>query len=228
VTPGTVFLLSPGRTHKFDFSDDVEGWIIFHTAVFFDLQFHAMRITDYPFYSSVYNSPKLEVPKSRLNDVLPYFQSIHDEYRHNRLLRAQKSCLDIAALYTELTRLYIIDEKPDNPGELYFATYRTLQGLIDTRYREFKSPQDYANLLMVSEKHLNFISKNTVNRTISQLINDRVLLEAKKMLVYSGKSISQISVHLGFSDASYFSRFFKKNAGTTPRNFMRSHRGKQL
>ena len=68
-------------------------------------------------------------------------------------------------------------------------------------------------------KQLNGFCKKSVGKTSSQLILDRVLLEAKRLLTHADLNISQIAYELEFDDASYFSRLFKKKVGVTPEQF---------
>ncbi len=58
-----------------------------------------------------------------------------------------------------------------------------------------------------------------VNKNALQLIHERVLLEAKRNLIYTVQSVSQISYGLGFNDPAYFSRFFKRLTGQPPKAF---------
>ena len=80
-------------------------------------------------------------------------------------------------------------------------------------------------MMFISEKHLNRICKECLNKTTSDLIMDRIMLEAKRMLVHSTKSVPEIAEQLGYLDSSYFSRLFKKKCGKTPIEFANSLNG---
>ena len=71
----------------------------------------------------------------------------------------------------------------------------------------------------MSPKHLNRIVKNLLNKTTQDLIIERIILEAKRMLVHPENSVSNVSFHLGYDDNSYFSRLFKKRCHETPTEF---------
>ena len=75
----------------------------------------------------------------------------------------------------------------------------------------------------LSPKRLNEITRKMLGKTITQLIHDRILLEAKRELIFSGRSIKEISYELGFEDPAYFSRFFKKQSGFSPTHFRKKN-----
>ncbi|WP_431211477.1 helix-turn-helix domain-containing protein [Puia sp. P3] len=79
----------------------------------------------------------------------------------------------------------------------------------------------------MSEKNLNLICKVILNKTTSTVITDRVVLEAKRMLIHTNMNIVQISLDLGYADNSYFSRVFKKATCETPLEFRANYRRKR-
>ena len=97
---------------------------------------------------------------------------------------------------------------------------RQFEELVEENFKEMKFAKDYASKLNISEKHLNRIVKNCLNKTSSSLIQERVILEAKRMLMHSELNVTEISVALGFNESSYFIRFFKKKTGVTPMGFL--------
>jgi AraC family transcriptional activator of pobA len=66
---------------------------------------------------------------------------------------------------------------------------------------------------------LNTVTKAITEKTVSELINDQIILESKRYLLATGDQIKEIAFHLGFEDISYFIRFFKKQTGYTPEAF---------
>lgn len=94
-----------------------------------------------------------------------------------------------------------------------------LQNLVDAienNYSKLHSPNEYANVLCVSPKTLAGIAKKYLNQTPTSLISNRILIEAKRELYLTSKSVKQIAAFLGYEDEFYFSRFFKKKVGVSP------------
>jgi AraC family transcriptional regulator, transcriptional activator of pobA len=94
-----------------------------------------------------------------------------------------------------------------------------LQDLKDNIEEHFKSkhaPSDYSDLLNISPKALAKITKNYFNKTLTDLISERIVIEAKRELYLTKKSVKEIAYSLGYDDEHYFSRFFKKNTNVSP------------
>jgi AraC-like DNA-binding protein len=96
--------------------------------------------------------------------------------------------------------------------------------LLENHYQEVRNIEFYAEQLGISAKRLNQILKENLDKTGMQLIHDRVILEAKRNIIHSERTIKEIAYHLNFSDRPYFSRFFKKQTGQTPEEFQKEVR----
>lgn len=94
-----------------------------------------------------------------------------------------------------------------------------LKDHLEDHFREKHSPSDYAELLNISPKALGKLTKNHFNRTLTSLIADRIIIEAKRELYLTSKPIKQIAYEVGFQDEYYFSRFFKNNADVSPQAY---------
>jgi AraC-like DNA-binding protein len=122
-----------------------------------------------------------------------------------------------------LSRLYLPPDqiKPHNQTQL--AHTRRLELLIESHFREIKSPARYAEMMYMSERNLNRTIKLILNKTVSDLITDKVILEAKRMLIHTRLTVAQISFDLGYDDNSYFIRLFRKKTGKTPLKFQQDY-----
>ena len=90
---------------------------------------------------------------------------------------------------------------------------------IDQHYRKIHSPADYASMLNISPKALARIVKTHFNKTLTNLIAERIIIEAKRELYLTSKPVKTIAWELGYEDEFYFSRFFKTNADVSPQLF---------
>lgn len=105
------------------------------------------------------------------------------------------------------------DTAPDNRYTLITKQFKTL---LMANFRSLKRPQEYASLLNISAVYLNEAVKHTMGISVSEYIQKEIILEAKRMLYYTDKSIKEIAFALGYEDCAYFSRLFTKVAGMNP------------
>lgn len=96
-----------------------------------------------------------------------------------------------------------------------------LEQLIDEHYKEEKDPVFYADRLALGIQKLNHITREHTQQTVFMLVQQRVLLESKRLLLVGGMPIKFIAYELGFEYPSYFCRFFKKMTGLRAKDWRR-------
>ncbi|MEM1214574.1 MAG: helix-turn-helix domain-containing protein, partial [Bacteroidota bacterium] len=99
--------------------------------------------------------------------------------------------------------------------------------LVEKHFREFHKVKDYANLLFKSPKTLSNIFPKYSHKSPIMVINDRILLESKRLLLYSDKSNEEIARELGYNDPSHFAKFFKNHLHLSPTAFRKEKLGAQ-
>ncbi len=224
IQPGSVFFLKPGQTHYWKFTEDPEGFIFFHTQDFYDFYFSNKKLTQFPFYYSHKNPPNLLLTKHEIPLLQRCFEEINLEYHENLTYKRQKLASLVNLAYIDLARCYVSSVSlGQTSSSTYLQTIRILENEIERFYKIEKSAKFYANQLNISTKHLNRITKNTLNKTTSALIAERVLLEAKRLIVHSDNSLSAIADILGYEDYAYFSKVFKLKTTKTPLEFKREY-----
>jgi AraC-like DNA-binding protein len=103
-----------------------------------------------------------------------------------------------------------------------YTLARDFLRLLEQHVGTLKLPKEYAELLFITPNHLNAVCNEILGRSAGEVIRDRVVLEAKRLMVNKKLSISEIAYKLNFSDNSYFSKFFRKYAGVPPEDFRQS------
>ncbi|CAM3891491.1 AraC family transcriptional regulator [Flavobacterium sinopsychrotolerans] len=217
IQPGSMFFLQPGQMHHWNLSDDVEGFVIFYSQEMYNLYFGQKTIADYPFYSSVDNKPEMVFEVSELKAILPYFESLIIETQSNQLLKQDKIMNLLDIIHIEIARKY--SETHLHEAHSYNVKIKNFEVLLEQNFKTEKSPFFYASQLNITLKHLNRICNEMLQKTTTEVITARIILEAKRMLMDKKFTVNEVATELGFDDYSYFTRLFKKYAGMTPTDF---------
>ena len=117
------------------------------------------------------------------------------------------------------TRIYKAQEQIEVIPKLEVDIVREFNFLVEQHFKEKHSVSEYADMLNKSPKTLSNLFGKFHTKSPLKMIQDRIMLEARRMLRYTEKPVSEIGYDLGFNDIQSFSRFFKKNEGHSPSEF---------
>ena len=175
------------------------------------------------FHSTQY-PPYLQLADSDISSTLTFFKRLLHEAPLSSLNSAEKVTSLIDVFYLDMLNLMVLSKNnPAKKSSTYTRKIKQLEQLIDAHYKRHHLAKEYAQMLHVSPKHLNRMCDQTLGKTTTQLIHDRILLEAKRMLVHPKTQLTQVSEELGFKDYAYFSRWFKKKCELTPSLFKQQY-----
>lgn len=218
ITKGSLFLMQPGQIHLWELSSDIDGYIVFFSKEIYNLHFRDKKIEEYLFFQSSKNKPELVLNIDEMKQIQPYFELMVNENQEDQLQKKDKMLNLLDCILVEILRIYNIES--NHLTSRYNHKLKEFEILLEQFYKTEKSPSFYANKMAITLKHLNRISKNILNITITELITRRVILESKRIMVDKNRNIAQIADELGYSNYSYFSKLFKKNVGMTPTEFV--------
>jgi len=124
----------------------------------------------------------------------------------------------LTVLLTYLSRLYK-EQFKDNNISADKLLLKNFQAKINECFRELREVGDYASRLHISAGHLSEVVKMQSGKPAIKHIHERLVLEARRLLFHTNNSLKEIAFDLGFSDSSYFNRFFKRETGVTPAGY---------
>jgi AraC-like DNA-binding protein len=198
-------------------SDDVEGFVIIFSQELYNLYFGQKSINYYNFYHSIHNRPEMLFEAEEIPKILPYFNLLIKENGQHNNFQLDKMLNLLDCIHIEISRKY--SETYSHQAHSYNIKISAFEKLLEQHFKEEKSPSFYADKLNITLKHLNRICNEILQKTASEVIMDRVILEIKRMLTNKQLAINEVASAIGYDDYSYFSRVFKKQTGISPTAF---------
>lgn len=219
VLPGMIYFMTPGQVHSWAFESEVEGYIInFSENYFKSFLYNPLYLENFSFFDEHSGDAVLVLPELTMEKVVSIFEEILHEGKEARPFDADLVKLLMLNIFIQVSRGLSLKQQPQTNS--YNQTLlKSFKRLIETNFIELRFPKQYAALLYITPNHLNALCNDLLGISAGQLIRDRVILEAKRLLINMELSIAEISDKLAFSDPSYFIKFFKKHVGSTPDKF---------
>ena len=218
----SVQIVFPGQVHLVRRELDSHGYVLSFSNDFYYLNRKGTdALSDIPNKLKSNFSPVLNLPSKDYAKAEETMNGMMEELKSDGIFMKDilKSSLDVI--------LFIIRRNMENTsrGEelkkknASYEMYYRFNELLENNFTKNLHPADYAEMLSVTEKHLNEFTKNVCSKTVTELIHDRLILEIKRLLTNSSLSAKEISLHLHFEDPSYFAKFFKNKTSITPKDF---------
>lgn len=216
--PGAIITVPPGKPHGFRFSRDMDGLVI--TFVAARMQALLNQLAD-----AGLSEPRLFMIDSATADGRYLGETLD---RLGVVLQAGRpTTLAEAHLSTALSLIRgLLVAGMDTETDRDSGRLDRLTALVSAHAREHRPVSFYADALGISPTHLNRIVASARGRSMTDLLAEALVDEARRLLVFTGLSVQDIATNLGFADPAYFSRFFSHHARVTPRSYRMSERGK--
>ncbi|ABY98285.1 TPA: helix-turn-helix domain-containing protein [Pseudomonas putida] len=217
IDEAAIQVVPPMTVHGFRFSADIQGYVLtFGTALVANLEQRLGAPLTVLAQPACYPLGHERVHLRSLIDTL------QQEYQGNAPARAAMLEALVTALMVWISRRQQLGQAPRNRDERDRLLLGQYLRLVEAHYREHLSVEDFAARLNVPSLQLNQLCRALSGQTALQVVHQRLLLEARRNLIYTRMSIGQLSDSLGFTDPTYFARWFKRLSGQTPNGYRRS------
>jgi AraC family transcriptional activator of pobA len=223
-----ICLIAPNQIHSYGESGDMEGIVFFFCQDFYVEEFSFIRLLNSfsctsQMAGNVCN-PCINLTDNEFRQVIDLLKDIDKEYENNNHSNNSpviiRSLLNILLL--RLSDLYESKSGKSNKSDSIFIHELSL--LVDSSFIKEHHVGFYASAFDVSEKQLNEKCNRHFTSGLKKILTDRLMQEARKLLLYSELSVSEITYKLNFDDNSYFNKVFKKQTGLTPKKFREIHK----
>ena len=195
------------------------------TALLFNRSFYCIQDHDAEvscngiIFFGTQDIPVITLDKKEQRKFSLLYEVLVDEFQTKDKVQGEMLQVLLKRMIIKSTRLakeQLITKKLDNRQ---IDTIRQYNVLVDLHFKKKRQVQDYADLLHKSPKTLSNLFKKYNEKSPLRVINERILLEARRLLLYSNKTTEEIAYELGYKDAGHFSKFFKNNEGVSPTVF---------
>jgi AraC family transcriptional regulator, transcriptional activator of pobA len=211
-----LFFMRPGQVHQLELKAGSTGYLVQFIPDFLGPGDKASgQLLRRAGNKSLYKIDAKKMKKPFV--ILAYIFQEYSEKQvgYQEVIKANLAIFFIELVRNSTNRMISLSNKPLDPR----LGIEELSELIEAHISTYKHVSQYASMLHLSSYQINAFTKTTLGKKFSELINDHIILEAKRFLLATSDQVNQIADHLGYEDVSYFIRFFKKHTGFSPEAF---------
>ena len=215
-----LFAFAPYQPYMISTANLIKGIAIYFHPEFFCIYKHHKEVScNGILYNNVYQPPFITVDENSAATFKMLCQQIETEMQNPDLAQYELLVSYLKIFLITASRLKAQQqpsaaESLKNNKEPFIL--QKLKDALEENFKTKHSPAEYAEMLFITPKALAKMTKTHFNKTLSSLINERIIIEAKRELYLTDKTVKEIAWELGYEDEYYFSRFFKINANVSP------------
>lgn len=214
-----LLAFAPYQPFMLTSTEEIRGIVIHFHPDFFCIHKHHQEVAcSGVLFNNIYEPPYVTIDEATQKTFEMLLEQIKTEMQNPALAQYELLNSYLKIFLISASRLKK-EQQPKTSSDITDKEPFILQNLksfIEIHFKIKHSPSDYADLLNITPKALAKITKKHFNKTLSNLIAERIIIEAKRELYLTNKSVKEIAYKLGYEDEHYFSRFFKTNANVSP------------
>lgn len=228
--PGTVYFTNPGHFKSFEWYRIEDVTLITFTENFLKEAVHHDVFKEFPFLLSETVTPRILEPDA-FKEFEVLYNQINEEFRRDSSYKLKVIGNLFVVILLKIKEYFWKDYNPIYEGNRSSQIVKSFRKNMEKHYRQLVNGeteqvfrvQEYAKLQGLHPNYLSNVIKSKTGKSVSAWITEKSIIEAKSLLQNSSLSIKEIGFLLGFSEATHFSSFFKKNTGTTALMYRKQH-----
>ena len=221
----TLFFINKSQVYKLTDIEKSDGILLYYNRDFYCVEIHDNEVScDGILYNNVYEIPTIPLSKTESGIMQDIFNAIKYEIDHEDVANEEMIRILLKQIIIKATRIWKSEHKIDETvktQELEFL--RKFSQLVELHFKNLHTVADYAKLLFVTPKNLNKKVTQFGDQSPNEIIKDRIILEAKRLLAHTLLTIKEIGYTLGYEDDAYFIRLFTKQTGISPQQFRKQY-----
>lgn len=223
IRPFQFYFMIPGQIHNWHFEGDMDGYIINFPAQFFQsFLLKTDYLNQFLFFNGNVQDCIIDIPEELRWTVVDLIKKAISETERENKFKNDTIRVLLLQLFMEISNLdsrnrsFSVESNKN-------ALRQNFEKLIDENYLNLRLPKQYAELLHITPNHLNKLCNELNGISAGDMIRNRIILEAKRLLINLKLTVTEIAYKLNFEDSSYFCKLFKKQTGMTPNAFRKHH-----
>ncbi|GAA5224716.1 AraC family transcriptional regulator [Membranihabitans marinus] len=216
IEKGSVLKIAKGQVHAFEKNPKYEGYMIIFTEAFILNYFTPSSIQQISHLYNYHLSTPIENGE-KLND--DFIEQLIQEFKIKNTFGQKNIIAAILALYLLKLERNSENNQLNDENSKYYNLFIQFKNLVELHYSNTRTVKDYANMMFISTKHLNQVVKEYTLNTAKAFIDNYVIMETKRAIVSTDKSLKEIAYEIGFEEVTNFTKFFKNITGISPKEF---------
>lgn len=221
-----LFFININQKYELHKLGDKDSYLIYYNRDFYCVEIHDKEVScDGILYNNVYDIPVVFLSKEHAILMEGIVKELVGELNREESSVEEMLRILLKEIIIKSTRIWktshALDDK-ENTHEVEFL--RKFSQLVELNFRQYHTVADYASILSITPKALTKRFNKYAEMTPNDVIKDRIILEAKRLLAHSELSVKEIAYQLGYEDPAYFNRLFTKVSAIAPAEFRRQYK----
>lgn len=218
--PGSLLTVRKDQIHKFSRTNEAVGKLLLFTDEFLLSYLEKLEaLKSIHLFNNLLGVPKIQLNEAEMLEVTAGIERINKEYFQTNdeysfgVIRSE--------LHILITKLFRIKSRSNLmiSTRKYLREFILFQELVEKHVTNLKRVEDYAALLGLSTKTLNTTTRNIINKTAKEFIDDICTIQIKRLLINTELSVKEVAYATGFEETTNFYKYFKRQTGLTPLEF---------
>ncbi|KUY30636.1 helix-turn-helix domain-containing protein [Elizabethkingia ursingii] len=222
----SIFFINSNQHFSIEKAGEESGLMIYYNRDFYCVQIHDSEVAcDGILFNNLSNIPVIGLSPTDKIMITYIFKAIEEEFKVVKAQREEMLRVYLKQIIILSTRLWSKQhlDKVHDATDNDTAFFRQFSLLVENHYREKHTVSDYAKLMGIAPKTLTHKLRKMNMAQPNEVIKDRIILEAKRLLIYTEMSAKQIAYALGYEDPAYFNRLFSSKVGDNTSNFRKKY-----
>jgi AraC-like DNA-binding protein len=225
IVPRSIFFVSPWQVHQVITDPGPKGLVILFTPEF--LQKNSIRedfISNLRLFRDSDETPPLPLNETASSKLLGYADAMNNAFESSDEMKYETIGAYLKLFLIECNGLCsLFPDSNTQSIEVGRTLVQRFKTLVEQHFPEWHQVQDYAKELNVSPGYLNEVISSSIHKPAKEYIQNRLILEARRLSLFTSKSVKEIGYELGFNDPSHFSKFFRTFTGNSLQEFRETH-----